>query len=97
MSKFIIEMKGFKPTKDLMQFVREKMNRITSESPDLSYISLLLRKNQQLYIGELTVNSSAQSFHSENSNAEVAEVAICLVESIERQLRTWKSLRFLPV
>jgi hypothetical protein len=89
-----VEINGFTPTKDLLNFIDDQLLNLKSECPENSFIKIILLKIRKRFIGEIFVNSTVVKLHEIRFNHSATNVTLDLFSNIKIKIDHWKALRF---
>lgn len=83
-------------SRDLRNYISEFLNSLHESCPTSSFISFKLKKEAELIVGALEVNSPSMILRSKFKNDSVESVLLQLFDDVEKKIRRWRALRFMP-
>lgn len=86
--------KGFKPSKELEAVSRQILHQLEDKSPNSSFCSLVIQKQEDGYLGEVTVCSAIEVFTSKLTDPQPKKLIKKLYKEMDSDLMVWKKQRF---
>ena len=83
----------FQPTSVLAEKAKEKLSRVFGESPSDSFVTAIIRKTTEGFVGQLKVRSAVGTFIADVISEDPLEAIENLSSDVRTLLREWKLSR----